>query len=274
MKQVHEFRVQRHPALGIEIVCARSARRFDRHTHEQFGIGIVTEGAQRSASCAGQVEAQRGDVITVHPAEVHDGASLGPHARAWQMLYLDPDLVADIALDRTEGAGTDYEFRSPVVRSPNLFSQCAQVLGQAATASSSIALESLLITILGDARRYQDRAPSQHGATPSPGIARALSLMRDTPGASISLAELARQADLSRHQLIRGVRAATGLTPHAYLVQCRVHMARRLIREGVPLIDTAQACGFTDQSHLNRAFVRRFGLTPGAYAKASSAARA
>ncbi|MEO0423829.1 MAG: AraC family transcriptional regulator [Pseudomonadota bacterium] len=268
---MHEFRVRRLPELGLETVRARSARRFDRHTHEQFGIGIVTEGAQRSASCAGVVEAQQGDVITVHPGEVHDGASLGSQARAWHMLYLDPAVVGDITLDRTEGAGGDYEFRSPVVRSTQLFGQCRQLLTHTAAAPTPDALESLLITVLGDASRRADPPRATPSAKASAGITRALTLMRDAPGAPITLAELASEADLSRYQLIRGVRAATGLTPHAYLVQCRVHLARRLIRDGMPLIDTAQACGFTDQSHLNRAFARRFGLTPGAYAAAAAA---
>ena len=46
------------------------------------------------------------------------------------------------------------------------------------------------------------------------------------------LQTLARQAGLSAWHLIRVFRKATGLTPHAWLVDRRVHHARDLLRGG------------------------------------------
>ncbi len=269
MTREHDFSIHHHPTLAIEAVCAHSGRTFDRHTHEQFGIGIVTQGAQRSASCMGQVEARQGDVITVHPGEVHDGAPLGDQPRAWRMLYLDPALVAEFALDRSEGAGSDYEFCSPVMKSSRQFQRCAELLTALIEPSAADGMvEELMITLLAEASRHGAQERARQGTVPA-AIAHVLALMRDDPAQAITLEALARQADLSRYQLIRAVRQATGLTPHAYLLQCRVDLARRLIRSGQALSDVAQGCGFADQSHLNRVFVRRFGVTPGACARAA-----
>jgi AraC-like DNA-binding protein len=44
--------------------------------------------------------------------------------------------------------------------------------------------------------------------------------------------------------------------------------ARAMIARRVPLIDIASACGFADQSHFNRHFVRSYGMTPGTFAAA------
>ncbi len=60
----------------------------------------------------------------------------------------------------------------------------------------------------------------------------------------------------------------TGLTPHAYIIQRRLELGKSLIRSGVGLADAGCEAGFADQSHFHRAFVRRFGMTPGAYAAA------
>jgi quercetin dioxygenase-like cupin family protein len=49
---------------------------FPRHTHEQFGIGVIRRGASRSRSGRGMVEAGSGDIITVNPGEVHKGAPI------------------------------------------------------------------------------------------------------------------------------------------------------------------------------------------------------
>jgi len=40
-----------------------------------------------------------------------------------------------------------------------------------------------------------------------------------------------------------------------------------LILAKTPLADAAAISGFADQSHMTRAFVQRFGVTPGAYAR-------
>ena len=50
----------------------------------------------------------------------------------------------------------------------------------------------------------------------------------------------------------------------------RVQAARRLIVAGVPLAEAALTAGFTDQSHMNRVFLRHTGATPGAWASATA----
>ena len=40
------------------------------------------------------------------------------------------------------------------------------------------------------------------------------------------------------------------MTPHAYLLQRRLHQARRLIAGGMPLAEAAAHSGFADQSHM------------------------
>ena len=83
-----------------------------------------------------------------------------------------------------------------------------------------------------------------------------------------TLADLARETGLSRFQVLRGFVRATGLTPHAYIVQRRIDRARGLIARGSPLAAAALASGFADQSHMTRVFVQKYGVSPGAYANA------
>ena len=84
----------------------------------------------------------------------------------------------------------------------------------------------------------------------------------------LSLERLARQAGLGRYQLIRAFRAATGLTPHAYLLNARINQGRRLLRDGLALAEVAYQLGFADQSHFQRVFKAHVGLTPGQYRRA------
>ena len=88
--------------------------------------------------------------------------------------------------------------------------------------------------------------------------------------APVTLSDLAVASGLDRFQMLRSFTRATGLTPHAYLVQRRIDLARRLIASGQPLADAAIASGFADQSHMTRIFVRKYGISPGAYARATA----
>ncbi|KTT18136.1 AraC family transcriptional regulator [Pseudacidovorax intermedius] len=254
---------------GIEAVCADTARSFGRHTHGQFGLGLIARGAQKSASGRGMVEAGAGDLITVNPGEVHDGMPLDANGRAWRMLYLDPALVAGLVADIAGGwHASVFEFTRPALRDPRLAAGF-QTLFAALTApgadADELAAEQGLMLLLRDL--LQAKVPDTRGVPA--GIAAARARMDDDPAATPALAELAREAGLGRYQFLRGFARATGLTPHAYLVQRRLQRARRLIGHGLPLADASAACGFADQSHMTRAFVRSFGLTPGAYARSA-----
>jgi AraC family transcriptional regulator len=87
----------------------------------------------------------------------------------------------------------------------------------------------------------------------------------------VSLREIAGVARLSPYYFLRLFRAVVGMSPHAYLVQCRVRHARRLMM-AVPgnrtLADIAIEAGFYDQTHLTRHFRCAFGKTPRQWQKA------
>ncbi|WP_137154289.1 AraC family transcriptional regulator [Rhizobium sp. FKL33] len=93
---------------------------------------------------------------------------------------------------------------------------------------------------------------------------RAKDLMEARLSSDVSIAEIAEGCSLSRGYFIRAFRAATGLTPHRWLMQRRVEEARRMIEgSDYSLADIAVACGFSDQSHLTRHFTHILGVSPG-----------
>ena len=252
---------------GVEAVEASTRHTFARHTHEQFGIGVIWQGAHRSHSGRGMVEAGPGDMIMVNPGEVHDGMPIGDAGRSWRMLYFDPACIALASLDLSEGRTRQCEFPSPVVSDAAVAASFQQlyllVTAGGRGAGSDLQREAMLLALL--ARVAEPGLVRSAGAVPE-AINRARSLIDDDPAAAVSLAELAEVAGLSRFQLLRAFSKATGLTPHAYLLQRRIHLARALIAQGKALADAAAASGFADQSHMTRMFVRQYGVSPRAYA--------
>ncbi|MBK5565757.1 AraC family transcriptional regulator [Ensifer sp. SSB1] len=262
-----QFRMLRSATAGIDAVEAESRHSFARHTHDQFGIGLIYQGAQKSLSGRGVVEAGAGDMITVNPGEVHDGAPIGDAGRSWRMLYFDPSVIAAAAEDISQGRSDAAEFASPAFKdadAANQFRALFATITDPTTENEAIRREErlllLLASVLATGRpEYQERPAT---------VTAAKTMIDDDPTAAITLADLATEARLSRFQLVRNFASAVGLTPHAYIVQRRIDLARRLIGEGTPLAEAAFAAGFADQSHMTRVFVSKYGLSPGLYAEA------
>jgi AraC-like DNA-binding protein len=252
---------------GIDAVVADSAMTFCRHSHDQFGVGIIVRGAQQSASGRGPVEAEAGDVITVNPGEVHDGKPIGEGGRAWRMIYLDPQIVWAAGLDLTDGKHRQLELSRPVARDRQLADEMAGLFA-AVTAGlpqdAPLMMEERLLALL----MHLTEATSEK-ATPDARLQPALQRLEDDPARPVSLRDLADLAGLSRFQILRAFVKVTGLSPHGYQRQCRLHLVRRLIRAKRPLAEAAFEAGFADQSHMSRLFVKSYGMTPGVYASST-----
>lgn len=257
------FRMVRCAIEGIDAVEAETRHSFPRHMHEQFGIGLIHRGAQKSLSGRGMVEAGPGNTITVNPGEVHDGMPIGDHGRAWRMLYFKPRLIADVIEDVTEGATVEFEFHQPVM-SGSLPARRFQHLYRALTREAeTLAGEEALLTLIAALRPRPRLLPA-----PSPLIDRLRAMIDDDPARALTLADLSGESGLSRFQIVRSFAQSCGLTPHAYILQRRINIARRLIGRKTSLAEAALAAGFSDQSHMTRLFRRTFGVSPGAYAAA------
>lgn len=83
----------------------------------------------------------------------------------------------------------------------------------------------------------------------------------------IRIDDLREISRLSPFHLIRTFHKEYGVSPHEYLIRVRVEAARKMLKNGLPIIQVAQNAGFSDQSHLTRWFKTHVGITPGRYRK-------
>lgn len=247
------------------------------HSHETYVVGVIEAGCEEYRLRGATLRAPAGSFCFVNPGEVHDGAPCGPFY-AYRMAYPSVAFVAALAEDLGERAvrGTVH-FPEAAVADADLAARFAAAhrrmeaaagRGQATLAAD----EAMLAAFAAVLSRHAGLAPAASDTAPEPGpVARALAFLDAHFAEDVGLDRLAAVAGVPRARLIRAVRRATGLTPHAWQVDRRVQAARRLLIEGIAPSDAAAACGFYDQSHLNRAFKARLGVTPGAFRAAATA---
>jgi len=135
---------------------------------------------------------------------------------------------------------------------------------------SSLFLDHIALATLAHVHRSylgsSTEAPERHGGLAPWQERRAKEAMSASLDKDISIAQLASECGLSCSHFARGFRKATGRPPHRWLLERRVETAQGLLLNSpMSLREIAKTCGFSDQSHLTRAFARMVGTSPGAW---------
>lgn len=95
---------------------------------------------------------------------------------------------------------------------------------------------------------------------------RALAYIEANLGSKMVIHELAGLVAFSKSHFSRAFKRSLGLSPMEYVVNRRVERAKVLMASTPErLTEIALACGFADQSHLNRSFRRIAGVSPGVW---------
>ena len=96
-------------------------------------------------------------------------------------------------------------------------------------------------------------------------LARAADYISDNCALALTLEDICGASDLSASYLIRAFKKRYGMTPHVYLLNRRIQLARGLLRKGAAIADVALQTGFADQAHFQRIFKQFAAATPGQY---------
>jgi signal transduction histidine kinase/DNA-binding response OmpR family regulator len=88
---------------------------------------------------------------------------------------------------------------------------------------------------------------------------------------TFSVEQLADETNLSRTQLLRKLKALTGLSPNEFIKDLRLKKAADMIRQKADTItQIGYSVGFSDQSYFTKCFKKQFGVTPTDYSAQKS----
>lgn len=97
-------------------------------------------------------------------------------------------------------------------------------------------------------------------------LRRVMDFVEDNLTASLSVDQLAMQASLSPFHFARSFKQSTGLTPHQYVTERRMRMAKYLLSHAHRrLAEVGRLAGFSSQSRFTTVFRKNVGATPGEY---------
>ncbi len=238
---------------------------YDKHAHETFSIGIVTAG-----SCVYWNERTRqhisaGSLVLMNPGDVHACNPVRRERWSYRMLYVDIAWLARLQNELGVGRHEFAPFSMTAIRQPQLYTGLSRLYDMLIDRQAySLEKHEAALTFMTGVQRTLSPACNRERRKHR-GVARAAEFIRDNYKRPLKLQDISSAADLSVSYLIRAFKGEYGMTPHAYLTNCRVEFSRARLRKGVPIADVAFEAGFADQAHLQRTFKRVVAATPAQY---------
>jgi AraC-like DNA-binding protein len=250
---------------GIERIEAHfHGNAFEPHRHDTYALGLTLQGVQ-AFRYRGMVRySQPGNIIVLHPDELHDGGAGTDEGLHYRMMYLPPAMLTGALGDRPRGLPF---VPSPVIADRAFAANLAEVMRDLDGAIDDLQLDEVLTGIADALLRHSDGNGKPSVKTSDRiAVRKACDFLRAHSDRQVSSSELESVSGLDRFTLARHFRISLGTSPHRYLVMRRLERARGMIGSGGSLVDIALETGFSDQAHFTRHFKKAHGMTPGRWA--------
>jgi AraC-like DNA-binding protein len=253
----------RAPGAFERIEACFSGAAFAPHRHDTYAIGITLAGVQSFDYRGSTRYSLPGQLVVLHPDELHDGRAGDDTAFRYRAAYIAPADIQDVLGGRPlpfvgGGVSSDPRLRRPVTA---LLEDCDRPL-------TGLEQQDALFDLATALQAVSSASGSIKSVNRTAALC-ARDYIEARIGESFSLDELERATRHDRWQLSRDFRAMFGTSPYRYLIARRLDQARQMMLAGCASADVAQRCGFSDQSHFGRLFKKTFGLTPNAWLSAA-----
>jgi AraC-like DNA-binding protein len=274
-----------------KVVTAAGRWRVRREEYGQPFYCVLLEGSCRLAvDGENPIVLERGDFVLIPSADSFTMSSLEP-----PVSEKAPVLLANGEFRLgTQGGAPELrtligycEFGSPDaallvsllprlvhVRGEKRLATLVQLVGEETREqrpARDVVLARLLEVLLIEALR------STAGTAASPGLVRGLAdqrlaaairRMHENPTRQWTVAQLAKEAALSRSAFFERFNRAVGVAPMEYLLAWRMALAKKLLRQNDSTVgDVAERVGYSSASTFSVAFTRYIGLPPMRYAR-------
>jgi len=254
--------VQAPSSRGIERIEARfHGLGFEPHRHDTYALGLTLSGVQTFQYRGAARASLPGNVIVLHPDEVHDGAAGTDAGLRYRMLYLPPERLIEAA-----GGTRGLPFVPDPIVADGEFRQClAEALDDLEAEPQDLLLDDLIARLSANLWRHADGKGGAGGTFRAhrQAILRCRDYLQANAERTVTSEELEEVGGFDRYTTARQFRKLLGTSPHRYLIMRKLDRAKALLSQGSSLADVAADTGFADQAHFTRHFKKTFGMTPG-----------
>lgn len=269
MNKDEQFRFIQNPNFnGITALSAQMKDfSYTKHAHEEYCLGMTINGRQ-DFFCAGRFyKSQAGNIILFNPEEIHDGHAGEDSLLKYQMLYIHPQKMQMVIKALGATHPNQFRFADTLYQDKKLSFQLYQILFLVEDhTSQSIEYDAALYHLVERLLELKGFVYSNHAKRHIDTLLlRAKEFIHAHLNEPLTIEQISNEASLSQFHFIRLFKQQFGLSPHQYIINCRINLAKEQLHNGWNITECAQLAGFSDSSHLCRKFKQSFGVTPFQY---------
>jgi AraC-like DNA-binding protein/mannose-6-phosphate isomerase-like protein (cupin superfamily) len=241
---------------------------YPRHWHDEFYLSATLAGASYMDCSRTSFLVPPGQLVIVPPGEVHANRKLACTSRT---VFLEFKALRDAVEQFIERSIPGLDFRPGLIDNGRTANDFLQLHRSLEAPCFELEQENSLFLFLC-------QLVASHGArqinlarerNEDCAVQRAKLFLEKHYADRVSIHDLARLTRLSPYHFNRSFCQKVGMPPHAYQLQLRIAHAKRFLRLGRLVSDTACLVGFFDQSHFVHSFKRFEGVTPSQYVRFS-----
>lgn len=241
------------------------------HSHTHWSLGAITAGESTFHYRDDRYHIHAGNLVLMNPEWVHACNPIEDRPWAYLMLYVDADWMTDLRyaaglLDTPHW----QDISTPVISDATWYEGYRQMASCLLDPQRALLDKQTEVVEYLSALMHELAGQSALPLAKTPATLRDLAAHLDDHAVEeISLDDLCDRSGYSPGHLIRAFKQHFGLTPHAYLINRRIQLGQRELKDGTPIAEAALNAGFNDQPHFQRTFKRLVAATPKQYRQSS-----
>lgn len=214
------------------------------HVHDQTTVVVPLGGSFVESTLKKCIEGKPGVVIVETPESPHENV-YGPSGGTNLRLRMSPELQRFVECEAHGRSGHVHAYR--IARS------------MAENMDDALLLECAALEILG----LVNNGPEWTPRCPPAFLRDIVAGLRVNADRGRDIATIARDAQVSPTRLVRSFRRMYGISLARFIRVLQMQRALRLLSDpAISLSTVAAEAGFSDQSHMTRAFAQTHGVTP------------
>ncbi len=240
-----------------------SGRQYKLHMHRTFSIGAVDYGEVMYQVAGQEARLGPGTLALINPDMLHSCNPVGRKKRNYYMLYLDVSWCRRVQASMWQNQ--DFiPTKEIALENEWIYHQYIDIMALLVEhhkiPDNEARLAELVRTIF-----LRTCEPDVPLSGPPLQIERLKQQLGSDLARPLTLEQIAATHRINPYTLLRKFKAGTGITPHAFRLNRRIDLAKKLLRTGLDPATVALECGFFDQSHFHRHFKAMTTVTPKEY---------
>jgi len=234
---------------------------FAPHFHNEYSIALITSGNHNFTCNKEDFVAYPGDIRLINPGDIHVCKS-----KTWGYITFTPDSnFVEAFSESCQKELHSITFANPVINNNKLAKLFIDLNSAKKDWQDELMVENILEELIVNLiSSYSNNEIKKEDISYSKNrLIQTVEYMKEHFNDHLKLENLAQISGLSKYHFLRKFKEEFKMTPHAYLLQIRIHNAKNMLLNHKPLTDIALSCGFSDQSHFTRVFNKIYGMSPG-----------